>query len=105
MSRFTQYIGLTEKAREHVSMMKELSPNPEITTGIADEPVPGGKWKDENGTVWEEIVQAIPWSSGPMIFTCLVNDRGTKRYFEWTEADYNENNNQEYDQHKGIIYI
>ena len=33
-----------------------------------------------------EIIQAQPWSSGPMYFLCLEDDTG-KRMFEWTEEE------------------
>jgi len=44
------------------------------TFGMFDETIPLGKWdvmiKGEKVTC-REILQANPWSSGPMLFTCL----------------------------------
>lgn len=36
-----------------------------------------------------EVVQAEPWSSGPCIFTCLMNLGSLKRIGEWSDEDIN----------------
>lgn len=36
----------------------------------------------KDGSAVKEIIQAIPWSSGPCIFMCLEDEKGT-RLFEW----------------------
>ena len=40
-----------------------------------------------NGDKVREIVQAVPWSSGPCIFLCL--ERDGKNIFEWPEDEIN----------------
>jgi len=42
----------------------------------------------KNGGVVKVVLQAEPWSSGPMGFLCLEVDG--KRMFEWTEDEINE---------------
>lgn len=98
MARFTQYHGLTEEARKFLADA-ELVTHFEGTLGIAMEPIHFGIWKKKDkkeeddyfpqmeGT-YAEIVQAEIWSSGPMIFTCLIDLRHPdKRLFEWSEAE------------------
>lgn len=40
----------------------------------------------KDGRKVKEVVQAEPWSSGPMAFFCLEFEDGT-RMFEWTEEE------------------
>lgn len=108
MSRETQYIGLTEAAQDFVAQCDPL-PSDTSTTGMFDEEVPLMKWnmhpvflaelKDYRRVMCiREVVQEVPWSSGPMIFTCLELDWGngsTALAFEWVhdptvqcEVDY-----------------
>lgn len=42
-----------------------------------------------NGGVAKEVVQALPWSSGPVAFMCLEVDG--VRMFEWTDKEIEEN--------------
>lgn len=75
MSRSTQYIGLNDYAREYVaSAIKDEVY--EMTTGMFEESVYGHIYTlpaNENGNVIEarEVVDIVPWSSGPMVFTYL----------------------------------
>lgn len=77
MSRTTQYIGLNEYAKNFVrnAIKTEIIPN--MATGMFDEPIEGTRYympvpKGPNTSYYfDEEVQAEPWSSGPMIFTCL----------------------------------
>lgn len=46
------------------------------------------KYKLKDGSFVKEIVQAVPWSSGPCIFLCLEKEDGTK-IGEWSEEDIN----------------
>lgn len=46
------------------------------------------EYKLKNGTKVREIIQAEPWSSGPMAFFCLEMDG--MRMFEWTSEEIEE---------------
>jgi len=90
MSRSTQFIGLTARGDEFVSGL-EVAPSDQHTTGMFDEMIPLRRWKIPEGVPFEtqkhlfpehlvkskkakfvqEVVQEVPWSSGPMIFTRL----------------------------------
>jgi hypothetical protein len=78
MSRSTQFIGLTQRAEKwleyHGAFRDNVVPATECT-GMFGEDLPMGVW----GLVYRgkavsvrEVVQDEPWSSGPMIFTCLA---------------------------------
>ena len=79
MSRSTQFIGLTEEATKYVKDLKTL-PSSSHTMGMFDEKLRLRKWEmpkefkssERPNACIREIVQAEPWSSGPMIFTCLA---------------------------------
>jgi|6_EtaG_2_1085325.scaffolds.fasta_scaffold272656_2 hypothetical protein len=79
MSRSTQFIGLTNEAAEYVKNLKEL-PSDTFTHGMFDEKIELRKWEipkefmssERPNACIREVVQASPWSSGPMIFTCLT---------------------------------
>lgn len=77
MSRSTQYIGLNKFAAELVASAIKIEYY-EMTTGMFDEPINGRiyympvPYPDVNESfVYKEVVQEVPWSSGPMIFTYL----------------------------------
>ena len=75
MSRTTQYIGLNKFARDLVSEATSVVAY-SMTTGMFDEDVEGNIYHlppDNHGNVimYKEVVQVVPWSSGPMIFTNL----------------------------------
>lgn len=78
MARSTQYIGLTKKAEQLLKGATILENDDNYTEGMFDEIVPLGTWRDENGRILYEILQASPWSSGPMLFTCLAYYQGEK---------------------------
>jgi len=93
MSRETRFIGLTARAERFVKHLKEL-PSDSYTTGMFGEKIPLRRWKrpavpenpDDLEACFREIVQEVPWQSGPMIFTCLEKDCGNQlKYpcFEW----------------------
>ncbi len=75
--RTTQYIGLNDYAKNLVKDAIRVEVNPKMTFGMFEEDVPGKIYfcKDiRNPDLeirYEEVEQASPWSSGPMIFTCL----------------------------------
>jgi hypothetical protein len=80
MSRSNQFIGLNSSAEEFVHGLKVLQSDSQ-TEGMFDEPFSLRKWESSEDMwignrkpVIREIVQDSPWSSGPMIFTCLEID-------------------------------
>lgn len=97
MSRFTQIVGLTNKATSFVADFKEVKSD-SFTSGMFDEKIPLRKWKHPEIGFVREILQDSPWSSGPMLFYCLEWDYGNGakfQIFQWvvdptvkTELDY-----------------
>jgi hypothetical protein len=55
------------------------------TSGMFGEELSLGAWKLKDGRVVREIEQASPWSSGPVIFTCLEVDG--ERIGEWSQEE------------------
>ena len=117
MSRSTQYVGLNGYALAYVKNAIKTEIIPKITTGMFDEyisgtryymPVPEGP---NTEYYFDEVVQCEPWSSGPMIFTCLqcyiVKKSGQKidmgRCFQWMIDP--SLSGQEYDIETGKINI
>ena len=119
MSRSTQFIGLTANAQMYVQDLEEID---SITHshGIAGEELPLRQWKApkevthvDYPTFITEIVQEVPWSSGPMIFTCLRLDtmfsEGADpgefdvRFHEWNHDPAIRD--QQFDHEKGILWI
>ncbi len=77
MSRITQYVGLTDAAKEWVKSALSKETNPKMTFGMFDEDVPGHiyhmpvpKGPNDKYRAVEEL-QTSPWSGGPMLFTHL----------------------------------
>jgi len=105
MARFTQYIGLSPRACKFLENhnYKEIY-SYKMTEGIAQEPVmgkiyectiqvegryslPGNEYTEDVKVLYIEIVQAEPWSSGPMIFTYLKNIITGKIIGAWTDEE------------------
>ena len=99
--RCTQYVGLIDSAHDFLAGMEERPNMFGFTPGMFDEPVPLAAWEDvETGKIYKEVVQAAPWSSGPMIFTCLEDESG-ERMFEWIQdRDY-----AEFDRYAGRFWV
>ena len=86
MSRSTQFIGLTDKANAFVSKMVIIE-NTEHAEGMFDEKIPLASYLDVGAKkIYYEVVQCEPWSSGPMIFTCLQEPRSSKQLFKWEKS-------------------
>lgn len=110
--RTTQFIGLTKLASDFVKNLKEL-PTDKSTHGMFDEEIVLRKWEinekyknDRDGECIREVVQEVPWSSGPMIFTCLEFDFGneaTEQFCQWIK--YPGVSGQEYDAEKGYLWV
>ena len=116
MSRSTQYIGLNDYALDFVRGAGEKKPIL-LTEGMFQEEIWGYEYifpsSEEDLSckyeVYKERVQAVPWSSGPMIFTCLqrimVKHSGKYNcgdYFTWMLDPTIEN---EYDSKTGRYYV
>lgn len=103
MSRSTQYIGLTDEGKEFVKNFRSIQ-NYSCEDGIAGEPIFYSRWLDVNtGKIYKEVTQYNPWSSGPMFFTCIEDERGNQ-YGKWARARY-KNKRNEYDSKLGFFYI
>ena len=85
--RTTQFIGLTKKANKFVGKKGVVRSSKVLTEGMFGEPVYGYYFTMPDGEVYQEVVQASPWSSGPMIFTCLVRKSTGEKMFEWVEDE------------------
>jgi len=131
--RTTQFIGLTAEAQRFVANLKELSSD-NTTSGLCGEEIPLKRWKwpqdklpiavperVEKACI-REVVQEIPWSSGPMIFTCLEIDWGFPSRASDKKSNYTkvlqwvsdprlgfrtkcEGRGPEYDVEKGIFWV
>ena len=58
--------------------------------GMNDEELSLYIYDIKDGTTLKEVEQASPWSSGPVIFTCLEDENGNRR-FQWTDEEIEEN--------------
>lgn len=72
MSRSTQYIGLTAEAEKITDQWDRVKNSENWTGGMFGEKVSLDEWRRQDGKYVREVVQSAPWSSGPMIFTCLA---------------------------------
>lgn len=104
--RSTQYIGLTQAARDFTKTLTKVEQTYNKTYGMFDEDIPLGVWTDGTFT-YEEREQCSPWSSGPMIFTKLVQiiDGKQTTLYEWQESETPLPHHQELDYKLGIYYI
>lgn len=115
--RSTQYIGLNDYAKGYVKNAISVETY-DMTTGMFDEivrgkvyhmPVPEGP--NNKDFILTEVVQDSPWSSGPMIFTCLeptlIKENGQRIpmgiYFWWMIDPSVKD--QEYDPATGRYYV
>ena len=100
--RCTQWVGLSVEARDfldknantigsrpcphcgkHTEEVMETVKVDACATGMFGEELPLEAWKLKDGRVAQEVEQASPWSSGPVIFTCLEIDG--ERIGEWPQ--------------------
>jgi hypothetical protein len=113
MSRQTQYIGLIRQAMNFIADYQRVENSVNFIFGMFQEVVPLGEWvsKHDGTKFWKikEVVQFEPWSSGPMIFTCLVgffrNDKTCEHpisFLGWVEDPRMTN---EYDVEKGTMWV
>jgi len=107
MSRTTQFIGLSSNAWNFLKeyKYKQLCEY-YMTEGMFDEPVmgsiyecileregrysfPENKYMEEYKETFIEVVQAMPWSSGPCIFTCLKYLAKDEYIGLWSDKEIN----------------
>lgn len=100
MSRSTQYIGLTEKAEKMTEQWDKVDDSENWMGGMFGEEVSLGEWRRPDGKYVREVLQADPWSGGPMIFTCLsvflIRAKGTKSDGMYLEHSYEESADQKW---------
>ena len=88
MSRSTQYIGLCDYAWNWLENATILSHESyRMTEGMFGEEIVGKIWyiqQDDQVLLVKEMVQAVPLSSGPMIFTHL---HVSYKQEEWENSD------------------
>ena len=102
MARSDQWIGLSGPACKFIENATDVPDEyGKVGAAFGDFDFETGAWSVD-GVLYKEILQASPWSSGPMYFTCLVDPDG-KRHFEWV-VDYNLRG-QEYDAATGRYYV
>ena len=105
MARTTQYIGLSPRAWEILRKGNyKILCEYHMTEGMFNEPVKGGiyectfqregmyscpdnKYMEDYVVTYIEMVQAEPWSSGPMIFTYLKDVQTGVIVGAWTEEE------------------
>jgi hypothetical protein len=93
--RTTQYIGLTATAAKAMAAFEPIRSykgslyaeevKPYVTIGMFGEEIPLGMWMDDLGNVYREVLQASPWSSGPMLFTCIEVNGILPEKWKWME--------------------
>lgn len=110
--RTTQYIGLTADAQKFVKNLLSVK-SKKFAEGMFGEKIPLGRWEWPGTTrkrYLQERVQAEPWSSGPMIFTCLETiyissdgkEEPAETIYEWVEDPLIKN---EYDEVRGRFWV
>ena len=119
MSRSTQYIGLTQKAKDYVKTHAIKKEKIIVCQGMFDEPVYGNRYHfpppagPNKGLYYTEIPQETPWSSGPMIFTylkgTLIKEGGEELsygyIFEWIHNPELKEIHIEYDIDNGEFWV
>lgn len=111
--RTTQYIGLTDQAKDFVKNLTTVndclsdSNIKHVTFGMFDEDVELGAWILPNKGILIEYVVASPWSSGPMLFTGLCGPNGpfTAEGMTWKERETPFEDGSEYDTETGEYYV
>jgi len=130
--RSTQFVGLTKRAQEFVEKLTPL-PSDRKTQGLSSEDIELRRWawpqslypirvEERLKTACiREVVQAVPWSSGPMFFTCLELDWGFPdrnpntnftKVLQWVEYpslafvdEHGVRGGSEYDVDQGIFWV
>lgn len=109
--RCTQFMGLSDEAVQFIEdnvQISDLVTCPTCLHVTGGEPVKrvydtktgraAGMFEDgpnlheytlKTGEVVREIIQCVPWSSGPMIYLCLRDEKGLW-FGKWVQADLDE---------------
>lgn len=102
MSRTTQFIGLSQEATQFLKVHNaKILCGYTMTHGMFEEEIYGNIYETEHKYDYYgsemidkhtcvEVVQAEPWSSGPCIFTCLMDLGSLKRIGEWSDKEINQ---------------
>lgn len=85
VARWTQFVGLPQNASEIVKESKVIATFVG-TEGLAGEPIRFRIFEDTRGLVRIEVLQAEIWSSGPVIFTKLIDTWG-RTVVEWDQEE------------------
>jgi hypothetical protein len=111
MSRFTQFIGLTQKAEDFAKSYCEeigIEDSYIYTFGMLEEQVRLRYFKWDGKDIKEEI-QEVPWSNGTMIFTRLVlhwDKKNTTNLFDWIHNPMIQKEGKgEYDKESGEFWV
>lgn len=82
--RTTQFRGHTEMVENFLKHCQKKEKIGEVL-GMCDEHVCDlFRYEDNRGNLWDEVVQAEPWSAGPVIFLGIQSNG----YFDgWGESD------------------
>lgn len=110
MSRSTQYIGLNHNALKWLRNANAIQIDniEHFTLGMFEEEVPLDTYILPDGSYVYEVVQYVPWSSGPMIFTCLCTSpvmsetNQAQGFCMWIEGNEND---REYNPVTGRFYV
>jgi len=103
--RMHQYMGLTKKAerflevnikmvpdiicpkcKEVITMKRDTKPYSKIQGMYPEDTYALLEYYLKDGTIVKEVLQAQPWSSGPMSFICLELENG-KKIFKWSKEE------------------
>lgn len=103
--RMTQFVGLTQAACKWLDIACKKEPAVVCnscgavvreklkstvyskTYGMFEEEIPLHQYETLGGSIVREVVQAIPWSSGPVIFLCLEFPQSRDRICEHPQCD------------------
>lgn len=103
--RMTQWIGLHVSAEAFIEEniltekvkcpqcgcgevgKKKIEFNGRVANGMFNDEIKLRTFYLKDGSILEEVVQCSPWSSGPMIFTCLATTDFETKFCEWPEEE------------------
>lgn len=89
--RCTQYVGLPKDALKflnenqkiekcpccgHTTYLGERTWKDASACGMFDDGPKLNEFELKDGSIVREEIQAVPWSSGPVIFTMLIDEKG-----------------------------
>lgn len=110
MARTTQFVGLNRRAEKFIGD-RTLLPSVRTVEGTCGEKIKLREWLSNGNifpknTVIREVVQALPWSCGAMIFTCLEVEyqNGEKvQFHHWVPCPLADE--KQYDKESGTYWV